>query len=106
MKLPVLLREPETTKVDQVGQSEDNLRMATYTIYEAKASFSKLVREAADGGDVVIVSAGRPLVKMVPVEVHKPRVFGQKLMGDFEFEPGWEEDLPHEMFSVFGDEEL
>lgn len=34
---------------------------------EAKNQLSRLVREALDGGDVVIASNGEPLVRLVPV---------------------------------------
>lgn len=42
---------------------------AIYNLYEAKTSFSKLVQRAAAGEEIVIARAGKPLVKLVGLEV-------------------------------------
>ena len=34
---------------------------------EAKSQLSRLVKEALDGGDVIIASNGEPMVRLVPV---------------------------------------
>lgn len=54
----------------------------TLNLYEAKTQLSQLVERAAAGEEVVIAKAGKPMVKMVPVEVEKPkpRRFGQNLL--------------------------
>ena len=45
--------------------------MAVYTVHEAKTHFSKLIRQAL-AGDEVIVSRGRqPVVRIVPLEEAK-----------------------------------
>jgi prevent-host-death family protein len=81
--------------------------MATYNIYEAKTSFSKLVAEAAAGKEVVIAKAGAPLVKMVPVErVEAPkrrRKFGDNFLGITYIAPDFYDDLPLEMWDVLRD---
>ena|GEM_PF-4101794 len=41
--------------------------MAAYNIYEAKTKFSALVEKAANGEEVVISKAGKPLLKLVPI---------------------------------------
>lgn len=55
----------------------------TLNLYEAKTQLSQLVEKAAAGEEVIIAKAGRPMVKMVPVEPEKPksRQFGQNLLG-------------------------
>jgi prevent-host-death family protein len=40
---------------------------AVYNLCEAKASLSRLVDRAAEGEEIVIAKAGRPLAKLVPV---------------------------------------
>ena len=42
-------------------------------LYEAKTQLSKLVTRALAGEEVVICRAGKPLVRLVPVEAAKPR---------------------------------
>ena len=45
--------------------------MAAYNIYEAKTSLSALVDKAAAGEEVVIARAGKPMVRMVPMDTPK-----------------------------------
>ena len=54
----------------------------TLNLYEAKTQLSQLVERAAAGEEVVIAKAGKPMVKMVPVEAEKPqkRQFGQNVL--------------------------
>jgi prevent-host-death family protein len=80
--------------------------MATYNIYEAKASFSKLVDEATHGKEVIIAKAGEPLLKLVPIEkkAGARRKFGQNVLGITYLAPDFEDDIPLDMFDVFRDD--
>lgn len=50
----------------------------TVNMHEAKTKLSALVKEALAGEEVVIVSAGKPLVKLVPLDSEtRPRVPGR-----------------------------
>ena len=42
-------------------------------LYDAKAQLSRLIDRATAGEDVVIARAGKPLVRLVPVEALRPR---------------------------------
>ncbi len=46
--------------------------MTQVNIYEAKTTLSRLIEQALAGEEVVIARAGKPLVRLVPVE--KPRL--------------------------------
>ena len=46
----------------------DLVHMRTINIHEAKTQLSKLVEKAAKGEPFVIARAGKPLVKVVPLE--------------------------------------
>ncbi len=77
--------------------------MATYNIYEARTSFSRLVEEAANGEEVVIAKAGEPLVKMVPIapkQDGKRRKFGDNFLGITYIAPDFYDDLPLDMFEA------
>jgi prevent-host-death family protein len=76
--------------------------MASFNIYEAKTSFSKLVEQASRGEEVIIAKAGKPMVRMVPVDAEaktgsKKREWGENLLGvtyiapDFD-EPAWTDE--------------
>ncbi len=61
--------------------------MAAYNIYEAKTSFSALVERAVSGEEVIIAKAGKPVLKLVPlnssVEKKHRRPAPGSLGGDF-----------------------
>jgi prevent-host-death family protein len=81
--------------------------MATYNIYEAKTSFSRLVEEATHGEDVVIAKAGKPVLRLVPIvkkKEGKRRKFGDNFLGITYIAPDFYDDLPLEMFEVLRDE--
>ncbi len=42
--------------------------MRTVNIHEAKTHLSRLVEQAADGEGFIIAKAGKPMVKVVPLE--------------------------------------
>jgi len=48
-------------------------------LYEAKTQLSKLVDEAAKGGEILIAKNGKPLAALVPAErvLPRPKRFGQ-----------------------------
>ena len=47
--------------------------MRTVNIHEAKTHLSRLVEKAAGGESFVIAKAGRPLVKVVPLDARDAR---------------------------------
>lgn len=82
--------------------------MATYNIYEAKASFSKLIDQATHGEEVIIAKAGEPVLKLVPIEKKKTgekRKFGDNFLGITYISPDFYDDLPLDMFEVMRDED-
>lgn len=53
------------------------MAILTVNIHEAKTHLSKLVEKAAKGEPFIIAKAGKPLVKVVPIEAKKkPKRFG------------------------------
>jgi len=45
--------------------------MTIVNIHEAKTHFSRLVAQAANGEEVIVAKAGKPIVKIVPVDPPK-----------------------------------
>ena len=70
-------------------------------IHEAKSQLSKLVERAMSGEEVIIARAGRPLVRLVPIQtVNSPRQGGQwkgrvRISDDFD-------TLPDDIAAAFG----
>ncbi|GAC1611876.1 MAG: hypothetical protein NVS3B26_29110 [Mycobacteriales bacterium] len=69
--------------------------MATHNVADAKAHLSQLLDAALKGEDVVVARAGKPLVRLVPVNTPAARVLGflDLRSPDERFEPLDEADL-------------
>jgi prevent-host-death family protein len=55
------------------------IKMETINIHEAKTHLSRLVEKAANGEPFVIAKAGKPMVKVVPLDT--PEAGQQKRLG-------------------------
>ena len=64
-------------------------------MYEAKTNFSKLVRQVAEGEEIVISKGGTPVAKLVPYEEAppKPRKPGM-FKGMIEIAPNFDDPIP------------
>ena len=51
--------------------------MVAVNMHDAKSQLSALVKKALEGESVVIAKAGKPVVRLVPVEVLPPRKPGR-----------------------------
>jgi prevent-host-death family protein len=47
--------------------------MITVNIHEAKTHLSRLIEQAVNGEPFVIAKAGKPLVKVVPIDTPEPK---------------------------------
>jgi len=79
--------------------------METVNIHEAKTHLSRLIEKAAKGEPFIIAKAGKPMVKVIPIEEprREPRKLGflahenWAIPDDFD---RWAEDEIAEMFGV------
>ena len=69
-----------------------------YTIREAKANLSRLIKKACDGEEVIIARGNNPVVKLVPVGPQSKKL----VPGGFEDQVSWTDDA----FDPFTDEEI
>lgn len=67
-------------------------------MHEAKSQLSQLADRAAQGEEVIIAKAGKPFVKLVPVEQGKKRQFGQ-FKDEFEMADDFDSDEVNELIS-------
>ena len=75
--------------------------MDTINLYEAKTNLSSLVDRAANGEEIVIAKAGRPMARLVPLErrtVPRPLglLAGQVWVGD-----DFDDPLPADLQRAF-----
>jgi prevent-host-death family protein len=73
-------------------------------MHEAKTNFSRLVRRARDGEDVIVERSGTPVAKIVPYDEPEPR-------GILALEGAWKgkvqipddfDELPEDLQRAFG----
>jgi len=69
-------------------------------IHQAKSQLSKLIERARSGDEVIIAKAGKPVVKLVPVERGSRREFGSAA-GQITFQEGWDDPLTDEEIEEF-----
>jgi prevent-host-death family protein len=71
--------------------------MTTVNVLEAKTHFSQLLARAEQGEEIIVARAGKPVVRLVPIEELPERKFGFMDLGDIPdsafFDPLPEEEL-------------
>lgn len=75
--------------------------MAQVNIHEAKTQLSQLLSRAALGEDIIIAKAGKPIVRLVPIEEPvEDRILGQD-EGLFTVPEDFNDPLPEDVLSAF-----
>jgi len=69
-------------------------------LYDAKTQLSRLVDRAADGEEIVIAKAGKPMARLVPIEKRKRRVPGL-WKGKIRIAKDFDAPLPPEILKGF-----
>jgi prevent-host-death family protein len=70
-------------------------------IHHAKTHLSRLIEQALAGEEVVIARAGKPVVKLTPIERKKPILGSAR--GSFELPEGWDDPMTEEELSEWYD---
>lgn len=70
-----------------------------YTVHQAKTQFSRLLKEAEAGKEVIVMRGKKPVARIVPVE---PAVSRKDLAGAYKRGVHWDDDA----FDPLTDEEL
>jgi prevent-host-death family protein len=69
-------------------------------IHEAKTHLSRLLARVAQGEEIIIAKAGKPVAKLVKIETKRKRVLGLAT-GTIKFTPGWDAPMTDEEFEEF-----
>jgi prevent-host-death family protein len=75
--------------------------MTTINIHAAKTHLSRLVEEAAQGKEIVIARAGRPIAKLVPVKPSTARRRLGALRGQLRIPKTFDAPLPAVLLAAF-----
>ena len=73
--------------------------MKTVNVHEAKTHLSRLLESVAEGEEIIIARAGKPVAKLVPLK-SKPRRPGG-LKGKIRIHPDFDERLPDDIAASF-----
>ncbi len=71
------------------------------SIHAAKTHFSELLARVANGEDVVIARAGKPIAKLVPISARKGRRTLGLLKGRIKIEKNFDARLPKTITDAF-----
>ena len=74
--------------------------MTPVGVDEAKARLSELIERVAAGEDIVILSSGQPVARLVPIEIPRQRQVGVDI-GRFEVPENFNEPLPASVLAEF-----
>ena len=74
--------------------------MAEVNVHEAKTQLSKLLRRVSAGEEIIIARSGRPVAKLIPVDVEPKRIFGLD-KGLFEVPEDFNDPLPDDLLAEF-----
>ena len=71
-------------------------------MHAAKTHLSRLIDEAAAGEDIVIAKAGKPMVRLVPVETKRRRTGFGVDKGKIWISDDFDAPLPDDLLKLFG----
>ncbi len=77
------------------------MKNSTINIHEAKTHLSRLVDEVCKGKELILSKAGKPLVKLVPLEQAKTRRKPGFLKGKIKIAVDFDAPLPQDWFDDF-----
>jgi prevent-host-death family protein len=75
--------------------------MHIVNIHEAKTQFSKLVESAMNGEETIIAKAGKPVAKLVPISLEKPKRRLGVLKGKIKIADDFDAPLPDDILNSF-----
>lgn len=79
--------------------------MITVNVDEAKTGLSRLLKRVAEGEEVVIARAGKPIARLVNIEAPRPASRLGLDQSDWQVPDDFNDPLPEELVKAFWGEE-
>lgn len=73
----------------------------TVNIHEAKTHLSRLLEEVAAGREIIISKAGKPIARLVPLEVNEPKLRFGALKGQIWIADDFDAPLADDVLAQF-----
>jgi len=71
-------------------------------IYEAKTKFSKLIKQAMSGEEIIIAKSGKPVAKLIPFGERATERIPGSAKGKIFIGDNFDAPLPEELLETFG----
>lgn len=78
--------------------------MDTLNLYEAKTQLSQLVDRAADGEEIIIAKAGKPMARLMPLAKPVREVKFGTMAGKIWIADNFDDPLPDDILAAFNGE--
>lgn len=78
-----------------------SVSMETVNVHEAKTHLSKLIERVRRGEEIVIAKAGRPMVRLVPVDAKMANRLPGTAKGQVVVAPDFDAPLPADLQQAF-----
>jgi len=75
--------------------------MRCINIHEAKTHLSRLAEDVAAGEEIIVAKAGKPKMKLVPIDDRKKKIKFGALRGKIHISKGFDAPLPPEIIEAF-----
>jgi prevent-host-death family protein len=75
--------------------------MRTVNIHSAKTHLSRLVEDVARGEEIVIAKAGKPVARLVPLTISRPKRRLGGLAGKMRISEDFDAPLPDDILDAF-----
>ncbi len=75
--------------------------MRSINIHEAKTHLSRLAEDVAAGEEIIVAKAGKPKMKLVPIDHRKKKIKFGALKGKIRISKDFDAPLPSEILDAF-----
>ncbi len=75
--------------------------MRTINIHEAKTHLSRIAEDVAAGEEIIVAKAGKPKMKLVPIDAGKKKIKFGVLRGKIHIRDDFDAPLPPEILDAF-----
>lgn len=76
--------------------------MGIVNVHEAKTHLSKLLERVAQGEEIILAKAGRPVARLVPLAPHAGRRVPGSARGKISISDDFDAPLPEDLQGYFG----